>query len=170
MPCEGKCLPFPRKLPFFVMQRKIWKEFGSSVLVHRATKVAYTYIKGFYFRNHVFLQIVKTYFRFRYLYRLSRAPSRLNTTCATKVAYIKESPHTETFTARFQNSKKIFSRIKGLYFRAFSRFLFPTFIHFRFLTCREGSVSVEYWCTGATKVAYIKGSPHKDSSKASFEA
>ena len=66
MPCEGKCLPFPRKLPFFVMQRKIWKGFGSSVLVHRATKVAYTYIKGFYFRNHVFLQIVKTYFRFRF--------------------------------------------------------------------------------------------------------
>ena len=60
--------------------------------------------------------------------------------------------------------------IKELFFRAFSRFLFPSFNHFRFLTCREGSVSVEYWCTGATKVAYIKGSPHRDSSKASFEA
>ena len=115
MPCEGKCLPFPRKLPFFVMQRKIWKEFGSSALVHRATKVAYTYIKGFYFRNHVFLQIVKTYFRFRYLYRLSRAPSRLNTTWATKVSYIKESPHTETFTARFQDfSKIIFAQCRVL--------------------------------------------------------
>ena len=70
-------------------------------------------------------------------------------------------------TRPFSSSKDC---LLGSYFRAFSRFLFPTFIHFRFLTCREGSVSVEYWCTGATKVAYIKGSPHKDSSKASFEA
>ena len=58
---------------------------------------------------------------------------------------------------------------KNSFFVRFHDFYFPL-KHFRFLTCREGSVSVEYWCTGATKVAYIKGSPHRDSSKASFEA
>ena len=27
---------------------------------------------------------------------------------------------------------------------------------------------MEYWCTGATKVAYIKGSPQRDSSRTSL--
>ena len=115
-------------LPSFMLYLSIHFRFLTSRLSTGATKVAY--IKGSHAFSRFFLLflILKLYIRFSYL---KTAPSRLST------------------GARFLKWEQ---QACLHYFRALFK---PISVP---VTCREGSVSIEYWCTGATKVAYIKGS------------